>query len=498
MAEAETGYLRFTPGQRVQHWVMTLSFTLLAVTGLPQRYALADWAEGLIAVLGGIETVRVIHRAAAVVFILVTLYHFVHVAYKVVVLRVQMSMLPGLKDVTDLLDAVRWNLGLARRRPRLPRYNFAEKIEYWSLIWGTLLMILTGFMLWNPIATTHFLPGEVIPAAKTAHSAEALLAVLAVLIWHFYGVHIKHFNRSMFTGRLSRGVMAEEHAAELEAIEAGRVRPSLGREVKRRRERAFLPVATVLSLGLVLGVYWFVTLETTALTTVPPAETVQAFVPATPTPTRTPTVTPSPTATPLPTPTWTPGPEATAGVAQAGEAASGGLVIPHAVAGREECLACHAAGAMRPFPADHEGRTNVMCLACHVAPASGTEAAPAGQETLGNLASIPHEVEGREDCLLCHAAGAMLPVPADHEGRTNVTCLVCHAVEGEAGHVPAAVKHDLEGRENCLMCHAADLLPLSHKTAAFSNSDCLLCHVPGSAASPTSSTVDQSSTTDGG
>jgi hypothetical protein len=268
--------------------------------------------------------------------------------------------------------------------------------------------------------------------------------------------------------------------------------------MKRRRERAFLPVATLASLGLVLGVYWFVTLETTALTTVPPAETVQAFVPATPTPTRTPTATPIPTATPVPTPTWTPGPEATAAVAQAGEEASGGLVIPHAVAGREDCLACHATGGMRPFPADHEGRTNVMCLACHVASASGTEAAPADQETLGNLAAIPHPVEGREDCLVCHAAGAMLPVPADHEGRTNVTCLVCHAVEGEAGHVPAAVKHDLEGRENCLMCHAADLLPLSHKTAAFSNSDCLLCHVPGSAASPTSSTVDQSSTTDGG
>jgi hypothetical protein len=99
---------------------------------------------------------------------------------------------------------------------------------------------------------------------------------------------------------------------------------------------------------------------------------------------------------------------------------------------------------------------------------------------------------------MCHAAGAMLPFPADHAGRTNPTCLVCHAVEGQEGHVPALVKHDLEGRENCLMCHAADLLPPSHKTGAFSNSDCLLCHQAESGAPATGSALDQSPTSGGG
>ncbi|MCZ7666212.1 MAG: hypothetical protein M5U34_02700 [Chloroflexi bacterium] len=61
----------------------------------------------------------------------------------------------------------------------------AKKIEYWAVIWGTAVMILTGFTLWNPIAITQFLPGQFIPAAKTAHSAEALLAVLSIVVWHF-------------------------------------------------------------------------------------------------------------------------------------------------------------------------------------------------------------------------------------------------------------------------------------------------------------------------
>jgi formate dehydrogenase gamma subunit len=428
MAERHETYSRFSRSQRVQHWVMTLSFVILALTGLPQRYALANWAEWLIAVLGGIETVRIIHRVSAVVFILATLLHFVALAYAVLVKRVRMSMLPGLKDVTDMLDAIRYNLGLAQQHPRFPRFNFAEKLEYWSLIWGSVVMILTGFMLWNPIATTQFFPGEFVPAAKAAHSAEALLAVLAVIIWHFYSVHVKTFNRSMFTGKLTRKQMEAEHAADLEEIEAGLTRPPVPREVKRRRERVFLPVATVVSLVAAFGLYNFVTFEQTAITTVPPAETVQAFLPATPTPTRTPTITPTPTQTPVPPPT-----------------AEGGAATP----------------------------------------------APS-QETLLSLMVIPHPLEGREDCLLCHAEGGAVPFPADHVGRPSTACLVCHATAEGVSHLPASVKHDLEGRENCLMCHAVDLLPASHKTGAFSNSDCLLCHTPGEAASAASSTEGSS------
>jgi cytochrome b subunit of formate dehydrogenase len=421
MVEKRETFLRFSLSQRVQHWVMTVSFTVLAVTGLPQRYALSDWAEWVIAVLGGIEAVRVIHRVSALVFMLVTVFHFVALAHAVLVRRAGMSMLPGLKDVTDMLDAVRYNLGLARQHPKLPRYTYAEKVEYWALIWGSVLMILTGFMLWNPIATARFLPGEFIPAAKAAHSAEALLAVLAVIIWHVYWVHIKTFNRSIFTGRLTRAQMEAEHGAELEEIEAGRERAPVPREVRRRRERVFVPVAGVGSLVVAFGLYLFVSFEETAITTVPPAETVQAFLPATPTPTMTPTITPTPTRTP----------EATA-------TAAGGEVVP--VAGSDEA-------------------------------------------TLLSLMVIPHDVAGREDCLQCHAEGGALPYPADHVGRPSIACLVCHAMTEAEEHLPAEVKHDLEGRENCLMCHAVDLLPASHQAGAFSNSDCLLCHQRADAAS---------------
>ncbi len=419
MSGQET-YRRFGISQRIQHWVMFLSFTALATTGLPQRYAQSAWANALIGIAGGIETVRIIHRGAAIIFILVTLFHFYHLMYGLFVQRVRPAILPGLKDVTDLLDSVRYNVHLTNVHPNLPRYNFVEKIEYWSLIWGSMLMIATGFLLWNPVLATRLLPGEAIPAAKMAHSAEALLAVLAVVIWHFYSVHLKRFNRSIFTGKMSRKEMEEEHGAELEEITSGIVRFPEPRDAVGRRERFFLPAAFASALLLVGVLYWFVTTEQTAIATVPPAETAQAYVPATPTPTNTPTVTATPTNTPVPTPTPT-------------------------------------ATATESFQA--------------IVPITDTQ-------TLLSLMVIPHPVEGREDCLMCHGEDKLNPYPPDHAGRPSTTCLVCHGTSEAEEHLPARVKHDLEGRQNCLMCHAVDLLPVSHKTAGFSPSDCLLCHVP--------------------
>ena len=154
---------------------------------------------------------RIIHRIAAVGIVVQSVYHVLVLGYKIWVRRIEMTMLPGLKDVTDAVDLVRYNLGLTKEHPKMPRYNFGEKVEYWAMVWGTVIMAITGFMLWNPIAATRLLPGQAIPAAKAAHGAEAILAVLAILIWHFYNVHLKSLNKSMFNGKMAHHQMEEEH-----------------------------------------------------------------------------------------------------------------------------------------------------------------------------------------------------------------------------------------------------------------------------------------------
>lgn len=263
-------YKRFSKSDRVQHLVMLTSFLVLAATGLPQKYIVLNnrYLDAAIDAMGGIETVRIVHRVAATALMAVTAFHLIHVAYRIYVQRARLTMLPGYRDALDALQAVRYNLGLARQRPQMDRFTWEEKVEYWSLIWGTIVMIATGFMLWNPVATARFLPGEFIPAAQVVHGGEALLAILAVLVWHFYSVHLRHFNRSMFSGEMGEHEMQEEHPLELERIRAGEHVTATAEQIARR-ERIFLPIAGVVALVLLTLLYWFVTFEQTAITTLP-------------------------------------------------------------------------------------------------------------------------------------------------------------------------------------------------------------------------------------
>ena len=269
MTEKPSAIRRFTRAQRFEHMLMLLAFTGLAITGLPQKYAETQIGIDLIKFLGGIESIRIAHRVFAVALLISTIIHGGTLTYKKFVLRRPTTMLPSIKDVQDAIHWVLYNLGLREEHPKMPRYNFGEKVEYLAVVWGTIIMAITGFMLWNPIITSEWLPAAYIPAALRAHSAEALLAVLSILTWHMYNVLVRHRNKSMFTGMMSREMYEEEHAQELEAMDRGVAYEPPPREVILQRRRYFIPYATLMTIILVGFLIRFVTLESTAIETVP-------------------------------------------------------------------------------------------------------------------------------------------------------------------------------------------------------------------------------------
>jgi cytochrome b subunit of formate dehydrogenase len=276
---------RFRLMARIEHAVLMVSFTILGVTGLPQKYALNPISQRMIDVMGGIELVRDIHRWAAFVLVVGTLYHTINSAYRLFVLNERPRVMPEQKDVRDLWATLKYNLGFQPNPPQMGKYTFGEKFEYWAVVWGTAVMVITGFMLWNPLAMTRILPGSLIPAAKAAHGGEAVLAVVSILVWHMYNVHFKYFNPSMFTGKLPRHIMEEEHALELQRLEAGGDPfPHVGATATRERKRNFVIVSALVG-GLILAlIIWAFTFEETAITTIPRA-TIDVFVPlATPAP----------------------------------------------------------------------------------------------------------------------------------------------------------------------------------------------------------------------
>jgi len=323
-------FTRFNLLQRIEHLVFLSSFSLLGFTGLPQKFPLSPISLWIFNSVGGVENIRLIHHASAVVMLIISLVHVLELLYGLIVQRTPISMVPWINDIQHVYTDILYYIGLRKHKAYYGRYSYAEKMEYLAVIWGTVVMALTGFMMWNPITTVRFMSGEAIPAAKAAHGGEALLAVLAIIIWHFYNVHVKMFNKSMFTGKLSRQEMHHEHPAELAAIDAGRHTEPLDPDVLRKRQIIFAPFALVTILAFGVGIYYLVGFEKTALTVAPTGETAKIFAPL-------------PTATPLPATPTQPA-TATSEVPVAATALTwDGFAGPLF---QQKCAMCHGAAAM--------------------------------------------------------------------------------------------------------------------------------------------------------
>jgi formate dehydrogenase subunit gamma len=215
---ASKDLVRFNVSQRIEHIVMLVAFTLLVLTGVPQKFLGSSLPQTMILAMGGIDMTRIIHRASAIVFILEALYHFGGIALSFARGRFTPSMIPGRKDFEDSLTYFRYCLGLENRRPLFDRFDYKQKWEYWGVVLGGFLMIGTGLVLMYPALLSRFLPGSIVPAARELHGGEALLAFLIIVTWHLYSAHINpdRFpgDNSIFTGKISRERMIEEHPIE--------------------------------------------------------------------------------------------------------------------------------------------------------------------------------------------------------------------------------------------------------------------------------------------
>jgi formate dehydrogenase gamma subunit len=219
----EPAFTRFALSQRIEHSLFAISFTILCVTGLPQRFFDAPWAQGLIALMGGLDTVRFLHHLFGIMLLFQGAYHVIVSAYELLFARSKpTAMFPRPQDVKDALRQVAHLAGMKVERPRFGRYDFRHKVEYWSVVWGTLLMGVTGLILLFPIVTTRFLPGLIVTASRVAHSYEALLASLAVALWHVYNAHLAAesfpMDKSIFTGEISAEKMRQEHPLEYQQL----------------------------------------------------------------------------------------------------------------------------------------------------------------------------------------------------------------------------------------------------------------------------------------
>ncbi len=220
---------RFDVHQITQHAGMMVSFILLVVTGLPQKFnelAVSQWWVGA---WGGIEVIRSVHRFSAWVIILVCVYHLLYLLYSTLVLKrpFPVKMLPARQDFINFYQEIGYFLGLRKHGPRMDRFHWREKFDYWAILWGMPVMAGSGFILMYPVLVSKVLPGWIVPAALIAHSDEAMLALTWIFMVHIFFSHfspgIFPINTSIFTGNVTRERYRKEHPVEYNRLLAASV-----------------------------------------------------------------------------------------------------------------------------------------------------------------------------------------------------------------------------------------------------------------------------------
>lgn len=204
--------LRMDLSQRLQHLLLALSFVVLALTGFALKFP-DSWLAWTVGSDEGVR--RITHRVAGVVMLALGAYHVIYVIVTQSGRRLFKDFLPRRQDGRDFLTTVRHLVFHGQPRARFGRFNYAEKIEYWAVVWGTLIMGFTGLVIWMKISVTQFLPRWAVDVATTIHYYEAILACLAIVVWHFYHVmfdpEVYPLNWAFFDGRVPADWQHRDH-----------------------------------------------------------------------------------------------------------------------------------------------------------------------------------------------------------------------------------------------------------------------------------------------
>ncbi|MBZ0204334.1 MAG: cytochrome b/b6 domain-containing protein [Ignavibacteria bacterium] len=230
----EREYLRMTFNERIQHFLLLSSFIVLILTGFGLKFPEAFWVKWIVFIIGenAFEARGIVHRIAGGVMIVASLYHLYYILFTVRGKQLVRDFWPKKQDITDFKNSMLYLIGKRETRPKFGRFSYIERMEYWAVVWGTIVMGATGTVLWFENIFLKFTTNEGMDIATAVHYYEAILASLAILVWHFYFVFLNPdvypMNKASFKGFLTREEMEKEHPLELEEIEGVETEESKG------------------------------------------------------------------------------------------------------------------------------------------------------------------------------------------------------------------------------------------------------------------------------
>ncbi len=210
----------------IQHFLTFATFLILASTGLTLHFADLWWAPIVMKLFGGPDASRIIHRVAAIIMVLASVYHLITIIggtiQKIIKKQfdIKRTQLPLLKDVKDLIHDIKYFVGREQNRPKMEKFMYKQKLHYLAILWGTFVLITAGSTLLFPEMVATFLPNPQFfqDFARLMHADEAIMAITVVVFWHWSNVHLVPgrfpLQWSFITGKITREHQIEEHFLE--------------------------------------------------------------------------------------------------------------------------------------------------------------------------------------------------------------------------------------------------------------------------------------------
>jgi cytochrome b subunit of formate dehydrogenase len=222
MRDKKSEIQRFDLIQRIQHIILFVCLIILSLTGLALRFHSTWFGRLLMKVEGGEEVRGVIHRITALIFMGFCIYHFFYAVINRLGHQELMSLKPTGKDFKDLLNSIGFNLGLTKKRPQYDRFSYKEKFQYGGVAFGSIVMIITGLILWAGTNFMSLLPKWVLDLTLIIHGYEGVLLFVILFVWHIYNIHLSPdvfpMGKVWWTGKITVEEMKENHPLEYERI----------------------------------------------------------------------------------------------------------------------------------------------------------------------------------------------------------------------------------------------------------------------------------------
>lgn len=232
---SERWFVRMTLAERIQHALLAISFFVLVYSGFALKFPESWLFSWLTRMEGGYAWRANTHRVAAVVMTAVSLFHVWYLTTKRG-RKLVADLFPRIEDARDLVTNLLYLIGLRKEPARFDRFGYIEKAEYWALIWGTVVMTVTGILLWFENQALRAMPKWVLDLATMIHYYEAWLAFLAIVVWHLYMVianpDVYPMNWTWLTGRIPEHLLRHEHYLEWQRIMAAEEKERLEREAR--------------------------------------------------------------------------------------------------------------------------------------------------------------------------------------------------------------------------------------------------------------------------